>query len=93
VLHESWEAFLEGDATHSHLFPNRDPKTLKFVVFQQAVIKSQISTISEDELRRVEEYIEKRFTEDTEIYENPWKALKVDETQTDADLERQYTAR
>lgn len=49
--------------------------------------------VSKDELREVDDYIEKCFKEDLEIYENPWKVMKVDEAQTDTDLERQYVTR
>lgn len=45
-----------------------------------------------DELRQVEELIEKRFEEDTNLRDHPWKAMKVDETQEDVDLEKQYYA-
>ena len=90
---EKWEAFVKGDVTYAHLFPGRDPKTVNFLGFSQAVFRVAVSTLPEDELRRVEEYIEERFVEENDLREHPWKALKVDDALTDEDLERQYTLR
>jgi hypothetical protein len=89
-LHEKYKAFTEGDLTYSHLFPSRDPKAVKFVVFQQALLKKNMHTFSEAEMLKVEEYIKDRYEQDIDVYDNPWKALKTDETQEDEDLERQY---
>ena len=50
-------------------------------------------TFTQDELREVQDYIENRLKEDTEIYDKPWKAMKVDESQTETDLLKQYEAR
>ena len=52
-----------------------------------------LPTVSEDELRQVKEYIENHFREDTDRRDHPWQALKVNELQTDADLEKQYNER
>lgn len=52
-----------------------------------------MSTISEDELHQVQTYIEQRFEQENDLREHPWKALKVDESQMEVDLEKQYTAR
>ena len=79
--------------TYAHLCPGRDPKTVNFLGFSQAVFRVAVSTLPEDELRRVEEYIEERFVEENDLREHPWKALKVDDALTDEDLERQYTLR
>ena len=101
-IHEKWAAFTAHDGTeanttavttYGHLFPNREPTSIKFLVFQQALIRDMLPTVSEDELRQVEEYIEKRFREDTDRRDHPWQALKVNELQTDADLEKQYNER
>ena len=50
-------------------------------------------TISEDESCQVQEFIEVRFKGETNLEDSPWEAMKVDETQTNVDLERQYRAR
>ena len=95
-LRDEWTAFNNDDAntveTYDHLFPNRQSHAIKFVVFQQAVLKERMPTMTADELRQVEELIEKRFEEDTNLRDHPWKAMKVDETQEDVDLEKQYYA-
>jgi hypothetical protein len=96
-LREKWKAFTENDPkafdTYSHLFPNRVPAGIKFVTFQQAVLRDNMPTITEDESRQVQEFIDTRFKEDTELHNNPWRSTRVDETQEDEDLEMQYKAR
>ena len=95
-LCEEWVAFIENDEevveAYSHLFPNRDSKPIKFIAFQQAVLKQKMPMITEDESRQVEEFIDARFEEDNRLRDQPWQAMKVDEAQTDADLEREYFA-
>lgn len=92
-IHGEWEAFVQGDVTYIHLFPGLDLKTINFLRFSQAVFRVAVETLSEDERRQVEDYIERRFLEDTDLREHPWKALKVDDTVEDEDLEKQYMAR
>ena len=83
-----------GDKTYHYLFPNRELKNIKFLFFQQAVINKEIlPTISSDDLRKVKEFIEKRYEEDNNVRDHPWKAMKVEETQTDKDLEKGYVSR
>ena len=95
-LREEWAAFIENDEeaveAYGHLFPNRDSKPIKFVAFQQAILKQKMPTITEDESRKVKEFIDARFEEDNWLRDQPWQAMKVDEAQTDADLEREYFA-
>ena len=95
-LREEWVAFIknyeEAVEAYGHLFPNQDSKPIKFVTFQQAVLKQKMPTITEDESRQVEEFIEARFEEDNRLRDQPWQAMKVDEAQTDADLEKEYYA-
>ena len=90
---KNWEAFVKGDVTYAHLFPGRDPESVNFLGFSQAVFRVAVTTLSEDERRQVEEYIEERFIKDTDLRENPWKSLKLDDTVPDEDLETQYTLR
>ena len=73
-------------------FPSRDSKVIKFVAFQQAVLKQKMPTITEDESRQVEEFIEACFEEDNRLCDQPWQAMKVDEAQMDVDLEKEYFA-
>ena len=49
-----------------------------------------MSTIPEDESHRVQEFIETHFKEDTDLRDRPWQAMKVDSTETDVNLEKQY---
>lgn len=49
-----------------------------------------MSTITEDESHQVQEFIDARFKEDTDLRDSPWLSVRVDETQTDEDLEKQY---
>ena len=49
--------------------------------------------VTEDELHEIQDYIEKCWKEETEVFNKPWKAMKVDEAQTDANLQKQYEAR
>jgi len=51
-----------------------------------------MSTITEDESYQVQEFINARFEEDTILRNSPWRSARVDETQTDEDLEKQYKA-
>lgn len=93
-LRQEWKLYTSADdATvkkYKHLFPSQHNLKLPFVAFQQVVLKDKITTATEDELSAVQEYIETRFEEDLSRRECPWKALKVDDSQSDADLERQY---
>ena len=101
-LREEWAAFIKNDEeaveAYGHLFPNRDSKPIKFIAFQQAVLKQKMPTITEDESHQVKEFIDARFEEfidacfeeDNRLRDQPWQAMKVDEAQMDADLEREY---
>lgn len=44
----------------------------------------------EEEKKAIDDFIDQRLKREIDLRENPWLALKVDETQSDADLERQY---
>ena len=94
-LREEWAAFIENNEeaveAYSHLFPNQGLKPIKFVTFQQAVLKQKMPTITEDESRQVEEFIDAHF-KDNRLHDQPWQAMKVDEAQMDADLKREYFA-
>ena len=89
-------AFVENDEeaveTYGHLFLSRDSKVIKFVTFQQAILKQKMPTITEDESHQVKEFIEAHFKEDNQLRDQPWQAIEVDEAQTDADLKKEYFA-
>ena len=89
-------AFIENNEEaiemYGHLFLSQDSKVIKFVAFQQAVLKQKMPTITKDESRQVEEFIEACFKEDNWLHDQPWQTMKVDEAQTDADLEKEYFA-
>lgn len=93
-LREAWKLYTSADKAtidkYKHLFPSKHNPKLPFVSFQQVVLKDKITTATEDELNAIQEYIDTRFEEDLSRRERPWKALKVDDSQSDADLERQY---
>jgi hypothetical protein len=78
---------------YGQLFPNREPAAVHWVTFQRAVLRERMPRITEDESRKVEEFIETRFKEDNDLRDQPWQVMKVDESQTDVDLEKQYNAR
>jgi len=92
-LHQAWKLYISDDQTtvaaYEHLFPNHNPK-LPFVTFQQAIFKDKITVATEEELNTIQEFINARFEKDVKIRERPWEALKVDDLQTDVDLERSY---
>ena len=93
-LHAAWKLYVSADEAtldkYHHLFPANHNPDLPFVVFQQVVLKEKVANTTEEELTSIEEYIETRFQEATELREHPWRALKVDDAQEEIDLERQY---
>lgn len=93
-LRQAWKLYKTGDeatiGNYGHLFAAPHNPKLPFVMFQQVILKDMVSTAPEEELAAVREYIETRFQQDTELREHPWQALKVDDLQSDIELERQY---
>jgi len=75
---------------YRHLFPAKHNPKLPFVGFQQVILKDKLSTATEEELRTIQECIDKRFEQETVLRHHPWEARKIDDTQSDIDLERQY---
>ena len=103
-IYEKWTAFIADDATdanveaidaYGHLFKNQDPKSVRFIKFQQAYIKDTLDmgAISEDTSRQITEYIEECFEAENGLCDRPWEAMRVDEIQTKEDLEKQYNDR
>jgi hypothetical protein len=93
-LREAWELFTGGDEDtrdkYRHLFPTASHDTLPFVTFQQVILKDRMSSIPKEEMAAVQVFIEKHYQEETDRREHPWIALKVDDAQSNIDLETQY---
>lgn len=93
-LHAAWKLWVSGDEatieSYKHLLSTKHNPKLPFVTFQQAVLKEKLETATEEELKAIQEYIDTRFQEETELRVNPWQALKVDDIQSELDLEKQY---
>lgn len=75
---------------YHHLFPARHNPNLPFVAFQQVVLRDKLTTISDEELSALEEFISTHHEEQKNQEERPWNTLKIDEVQSEFDLERQY---
>ena len=95
-LRSEWERFKAGDEQtvdkYHHLFPEPVSANMKFVTFQQAILKERIPLMTEEESQEVQKLIETRLQEERNLHDNPWQALKVDTTQSDAELKRRYIA-
>lgn len=91
-LHGEWKRYVSADETtvnkYKHLFPAQHNPKLPFVAFQQAYFRDKIPLITEDERNIIDAFIESRFQEETELRERPWRTLKLDESQSDVDLQR-----
>lgn len=92
-LFSAWELYASAneDAVkkYGYLFNKHNPN-IPFVVFQQAILRERIDVASAEELATIQEFIETRFTEETERHDHPWKALKVEDVVSHVELERQY---
>lgn len=51
-----------------------------------------MTSATEEELAEIEEFVAKHYEEKSNLAERPWHALKIDEAQSETDLERQYIA-
>jgi len=93
-LRREWKLHKLGDDTtikkYQHLFPSTHRSKLPFVAFQQTIFRDTVTRITDEELNTLQEFIDARFEEETELRERPWNASKVDEAQSEVDLERQY---
>ena len=90
-MHELYAAG-DGDTVnkYQHLFIRHQQRDPSFVVFQQAVLKDKVASCTEEQLLIIDEFIDKHYEEQRDRQERPWSALKVEDAQSDADLERQY---
>ena len=95
-LRNAWELYKKSDKAtldkYHHLFPALHNPNIQFVTFQQVVLKDRAASATEEELTLIEDFIDTYFQEKKEAEERPWNALKVDESQSEVDLERQYIA-
>jgi hypothetical protein len=91
----AWKRYIASDKAaldkYGYLFPPNHDHNMNFVVFQQALLRDYVANMAtEEELAEVEEFIEKQLKEKQKLEKNPWMALRVDDTQTELDLQRQY---
>lgn len=93
-LKTAYRLYTTGDADtllkYGHLFPGPRKSGLEFVTFQQVVLKDRVSTLTEEELSEVDEWIEDHYQKLKDGEDRPWKVLKVDESQSELDLKQQY---
>lgn len=78
---------------YQHLFPANHNPNLPYVAFQQVVLRDKLATATEEELRVIQERIDKRFEKDTALRKRPWGEEEADDVQSNVDLERQYINR
>ena len=95
-LVEDWKLYVAGDEDalnkYRHLFIGPHNPNLPFVAFQQVVLRDRMTSATEEELAEIEEFVAKHYEEKSNLAERPWHALKIDEAQSETDLERQYIA-
>ena len=93
-LRTAWKLYVASDkatvAKYSHLFTAPQEQAMPFVAFQQTVLRERITTIAAEELSEVERYISEHFLKQRELEDCPWKALEVDGSESQLDLQRQY---
>ena len=54
------------------------------------MLRDKVSSATEEELSAINEYINTYYEEKKDRHERPWTALKVDDVQSEADLEKEY---
>ena len=93
-LKEAWKCYASGDQdaldAYQHLFPEPHNPNMPFAAFQQVVLKNMDATATEKELTTIEEFVETQYEQKMNEVECTWNALKVNKTQSEVDLERQY---
>ena len=93
-MHAAWKSFTNAEEAtvekYKHLFPSNHNPNLPFVAFQQVVLREKTATATVEELNTLHEFIDTRFQEDTDRRERPWEVLRIDDSQSDVDLQRQY---
>ena len=93
-LRSEWDLFKAGDkeiiAKYRHLFSHPISLDMKFVTFQQNILKDCMALITEEETQQVQELIKTRREEATVLHDNPWLRLKVDEVESNSELQRRF---
>lgn len=93
-LHAAWKLYIAKDEAalqkYHHLFTAKHNPNLPYVSFQQVVLKDKVTTLTEEELTEVNNFIDDQFREAEELRNKPWRASEVDSAQSEVDLERQY---
>lgn len=93
---QEYKLYLSGDKTilekYKHLFPAKHNPKMKYVTFQQAIFRETVLTIPEEQITALNEFIDARHQEETDLHNHPWRALKVND-ELDADLKKQYVKR
>lgn len=92
-LHKEHELYKAADKAtlnkYQHVFTTFNPK-IQFLNFQQAILKEKVLSLSAEELSDLQDFIDETCKDRTNLIEHPWSALRTDESQTEAELERQY---
>ena len=95
-LREAWKLYVAADEValkeYHHLFPTLHNPDMPWVAFQQVVLRSRISSLTEEELSAVKEFIDATYEKKANIHSCPWLAKRIDDAQSEFDLEREYVA-
>lgn len=94
-LKGAWKLYVSSDQDtldeYGHLFTAHHKQNMCFVTFQQVVLRARVTTTAtQAELAEVTKHINDHFEKQKELVERPWKALVVDDSQSQLDLERKY---
>ena len=63
---------------------------MRFLIFLKPVLNDMISSFTEEEIRALDNFIDEHFEERKDIEENPWKAMQMDELQSESDARHKY---
>ena len=93
-LQAAWRLYIAADEDtldkYQDLFSKPHRPDMEFVTFQQVVLRDKVASATEEELAAIEEFINTRLEEKKDQDERPWNMLKVDDSQPEIDLQRQY---
>ena len=96
-LCKEWRLYVSADKDtiqkYQHLLPVQHNPKLPFIAFQQVILRNKVTTATEEELDAIQEFINAHFQEDVDCCERLWQMLKVNDSQLDIDLERQYISK
>ena len=63
---------------------------MPWVAFQQVVLRDRVSSLTEEELSAVDEFIDEIYEKRANLRRLPWLAKRVNSAQSVFDLEREY---